>query len=767
MGDLASHILTLPVAVVLAIVFLLPALESSAFIGFIFPGEIALILGGVVASQGRVPVLAVLAAGIGGAILGDSVGYAVGSRFGRGLLDGTVGRFVKPAHLDRAEAYLAERGGKAVFFGRFTAALRVLIPGLAGMSGLRYRTFLFYNVSSAVGWGVLSVMLGYLGGNNWRHVEHIASRLGLAALALVAVGFLSGFVLRRFGTRRIARSVSAVTSCVVVQRTLARFPRTSRWLGRRLDPSDRAGLGLTVAIAVAIAATWMSLGVTQDVLGHEELALLDPRIHTWVDAHRAAGLNTFFSTATWLGAIAVTVPLLAIVGGVLARRRRSLAPVLDILVVYLGAVSLHTIVGLIAHRGRPPAADWIAPAGGWAYPSGHTSQAVAAWGIIALLVAARSTPRTRVLVGLGAATIVAVVGLSRVYLGVHWATDVLGGVAMSTAVLATWSTVRRTFLSPRATPCDIPGRPTTGFSRLTPQHRSLAMHSLTNRNRLHQFRPPQLQRTVVVIPTYNEAGNVTAVLERVRQETTGVDVLVVDDNSPDGTADLVKVHPAYVEWPLSADRSTAGAVFLLSRTTKDGLGGAYRAGFAWALERDYDAVVQMDADLSHPADRIPALLRALDTADMAVGSRYTPGGGVSNWSPSRRLISWAGNHYVRLVLGLPVHDTTAGFKAFRRGTLESIGVLDSVSNGYCFQIENTWRVVRLGLSVREVPITFVDRTVGTSKMSGSIAVEALIRVLVWRWREFRHHDTTSGQGASQDQTQPSSARRRGGRHVAA
>lgn len=477
MGDLASHILTLPVAVVLVIVFLMPALESSAFIGFIFPGEIALILGGVVASEGRVSVFAVLAAGIAGAILGDSVGYAVGKRFGRRLLEGTVGRFVKPAHLDRAEAYLAERGGKAVFFGRFTAALRVLIPGLAGMSGLRYRTFLFFNVSSAVGWGVLSVMLGYLGGSSWRQVEHIASRLGLAALALVAVGFLSGFVLRRFGTQHIARSFGAVTSSVVVQRTLARFPRTSRWLARRLDPTERAGLGLTVAIAVTIAATWMFLGVTQDVLGHEELALLDPRIHTWVDAHRVAGLNTFFSAATWLGANAVTVPVLVIVGGVLARHRRSLAPVLGIVVVYLGAVFLHAIVGLLAQRGRPPAADWIAPAGGWAYPSGHTTQAVAAWGIIALLVAARSAPRARVLIGLGAATIVAVVGFSDVYLGVHWATDVLGAVAMSTAVLATWSTARRTVLSSRTTPSDTPGRETTGSAGATPQDRSLAMHS--------------------------------------------------------------------------------------------------------------------------------------------------------------------------------------------------------------------------------------------------------------------------------------------------
>ena len=194
---IASHILTLPGWLALLVVFALPALESSAFVGFIFPGEVALILGGVIASQGRVSLAAVLAAAIAGAIVGDTVGYAVGRRYGRGILDSTLGRFVKASHLDRAEAYLAERGGKAVFFGRFTAALRVLIPGLAGMSGLRYRTFLAYNAASAVGWGTLSVLLGYLGGSNWRHVEQIASRTGLGALVLAAAVIAATILLRR------------------------------------------------------------------------------------------------------------------------------------------------------------------------------------------------------------------------------------------------------------------------------------------------------------------------------------------------------------------------------------------------------------------------------------------------------------------------------------------------------------------------------------------------------------------------------------------
>jgi dolichol-phosphate mannosyltransferase len=233
-------------------------------------------------------------------------------------------------------------------------------------------------------------------------------------------------------------------------------------------------------------------------------------------------------------------------------------------------------------------------------------------------------------------------------------------------------------------------------------------------------------RAVVVVPTYNEAGNIITLLDRIRRAVPEIDVVVVDDNSPDGTAALVTAHPSYAD----------GQVSLLSRTTKDGLGAAYRAGFGWALDRGYDDIVQMDADLSHPAERIPALLETLEVADVAVGSRYVPGGQVSNWPLGRQLISWWGNLYVRLVLGLAVHDMTAGFKAFRREALVRIGAVDSSSNGYCFQVENTWRAARRGMRIGEVPITFTDRSVGTSKMSTSIVAEALWRVLAWRWAEL-------------------------------
>lgn len=232
---------------------------------------------------------------------------------------------------------------------------------------------------------------------------------------------------------------------------------------------------------------------------------------------------------------------------------------------------------------------------------------------------------------------------------------------------------------------------------------------------------PNGTRSIVVVPTYNEAQTIVVLLDAIRDAAPDVDVLVVDDNSPDGTARIVLDH---------------GGAYVLQRAEKSGLGTAYRAGFAWAIGRGYDVVAQMDADLSHPPDRLPALIAALSDADVAVGSRYAPGGGIDAWTRLRRLISACGNFVARVVLGLHTRDVTAGYKAFRRSALADIDVMNSLSDGYCFQIENAWRAERGGLRVAEVPITFTDRTLGTSKMSKRIVIEALLRVVRWRLREL-------------------------------
>jgi dolichol-phosphate mannosyltransferase len=240
-------------------------------------------------------------------------------------------------------------------------------------------------------------------------------------------------------------------------------------------------------------------------------------------------------------------------------------------------------------------------------------------------------------------------------------------------------------------------------------------------------------RTLVVIPTYNEAESIGGLVEQVLAARQDLDVLVVDDGSPDGTADLVK--KAMVGEP---------RLHLLERTAKEGLGAAYRAGFAWGMERGYDALVEMDADMSHPPERLPALLDGLAGADLVIGSRYVPGGSTVNWSPLRKLISHGGNTYVQLALGLPVHDATAGYRAYRAEVLEALPVEAVASTGYCFQIEMAHRAWQEGFRIVEVPITFTERVSGVSKMSRQIVAEALLRVAQWaltggRRRARRHH----------------------------
>lgn len=197
MTAVMAHLFLVPAWVALLTVFALPALESSVFLGFVFPGEVALLLGGVIASHGRLPVWAVLVAGIGGAIVGDAVGYLVGRRWGRPLLDSTVGRLVRADHLDRAEAALARRGGGAVFIGRFTLALRVLVPGLAGMARMPYRRFAVFNVAGAVVWGALVVLAGYLAGNSWQSMGHLLTGVSAAITVVVVAVWVVAAAARR------------------------------------------------------------------------------------------------------------------------------------------------------------------------------------------------------------------------------------------------------------------------------------------------------------------------------------------------------------------------------------------------------------------------------------------------------------------------------------------------------------------------------------------------------------------------------------------
>jgi dolichol-phosphate mannosyltransferase len=246
-------------------------------------------------------------------------------------------------------------------------------------------------------------------------------------------------------------------------------------------------------------------------------------------------------------------------------------------------------------------------------------------------------------------------------------------------------------------------------------------------------------RYLIVLPTYNERENLPRMVDAIAAVREALpmpgDVLVVDDGSPDGTGDVANELTAQHPW-----------VSVLHRTEKRGLGPAYLAGFAWALERRYTHIIEMDCDLSHPAAALPAMLAASADADLVLGSRYTTGGGVEGWPLSRKLISRGGCAYARIVLGVGIRDLTGGFKCFRRWVLESLDLSNVRAGGYAFQIELTYRTLRMGGRVVEIPITFVDRAHGESKMSRAIVLEAVRQVPALRIRAARGRLTEGSSG---------------------
>lgn len=248
------------------------------------------------------------------------------------------------------------------------------------------------------------------------------------------------------------------------------------------------------------------------------------------------------------------------------------------------------------------------------------------------------------------------------------------------------------------------------------------------------FSREPVRRIVVLIPTYDEAESIERQVAGVRSTCPQVDVLVIDDASPDGTG---RIADALAE----ADEQ----IHVLHRPGKDGLGRAYLDGFAWALDAGYDTVVEMDADGSHRPEDLPPLLAAAPEADLVIGSRWVAGGAIENWPVRREALSVGANQYTRLLLNMPVMDATAGFRVYRAETLRRIGLDDVASQGYCFQVDLTWRVVREGLRVVEVPIRFVERESGHSKMSRDIIAESLRNVTAWgvRYRYDQARRATS------------------------
>jgi membrane protein DedA with SNARE-associated domain/membrane-associated phospholipid phosphatase len=434
LASVTDRILSLDGWVALAIVFFIPALESSAFLGFIFPGEIAVLLGGVLASRGRAPLPAVIVAAVAGAIIGDSIGYAVGRRWGHQILRG-AGRRIPilrhriDEHLESATAYVNRRGAVAVFLGRFTAALRVMVPGLAGMSGMPYGAFALFNVLGGVLWGTAFVLLGYFAGSAWERAAGDASKIGLGLLLLVLAALVGGRLLRglREGGEPLPERLAAVAPVAWVR---GRMPRGSSWLARRVDTGSPRGFAWSVVVLAGAICGWVFVGLTQDVLAHEEAVLSDPEVMRFVVAHRAAWATAMMRSVTWLGSNAVLIPLVVAIGAWALLRKRSWRWVALLSVALLGANVWYGTAKSLVRRARPPVSLHLMHVSGFAFPSGHATSAIAVWGMLAFLLSRGTTSKQQAAIWAGAVVIVSAVATSRIYLGVHWWTDVVGGLAL-------------------------------------------------------------------------------------------------------------------------------------------------------------------------------------------------------------------------------------------------------------------------------------------------------------------------------------------------
>lgn len=407
--------------------------EAGAFVGLVLPGETALLLGGALAATGRLSLPVVLVVGIAAALVGDTVGYEVGRLSGGRLRTTRVGRLIGARRWDVAEGFVARRGGYAVAAGRWVGVARALVPALAGATRMRYRTFLLWNAAGGVTWAAAVVLAGYAAGASWRHVAHLVGRVG--AISAAVLGLAAALTLAARWVLRHPDQVRGAAHRVTRLAAVRRLVGAISWSGQQLDPRTATGLVLTAGLAT-LTATAAAFAVVYDaVLDGNGVAGLDRPVHDWLAAHREPDLTTAMRILTDLGGTPVLIAVAVLLAALAGRHARSWRPVLLVAATALGS-TLITVSGKAAvHRGRPSEA--VAAAGGYSFPSGHSLNSAAIYGIGAVLVwqLARRR-RTKVWTAAATVLLVLLVGLSRLYLGVHWLTDVLAGYALALGWLA-------------------------------------------------------------------------------------------------------------------------------------------------------------------------------------------------------------------------------------------------------------------------------------------------------------------------------------------
>lgn len=438
LGGLLDAILNLASPWGYLLIGLLAALEAAAFLGLVIPGETAMLLGGVLVANGNAELGVMMAAASTGAVLGDSLGYEIGRRFGGPLRRSRVGQRIGEKRWQQAEDYVRRRGGRAVFLGRFVGVLRALVPAIAGAARMPYRTFLPYNAAGGVLWASAFVFAGYLAGNSYQRIADVAGRAGLL-LAIVLVTAAAIVLAARWVARhpdRAARPLLRVWHAPPIQRLADRYSRQVAFLADRLRPGAALGLLLTAQLAL-LAALGAAFGaILDDVVRSEELISIDGPVASFVVAHREPWLTNLLEIATWAGSVVVLVPVLTIVGLCLRRTTRSWQPLLFLAAGLAGAIALSTVIKLAVGRPRPNAGALV-DALGYAFPSGHATAATAGWLSVAIMLSGLTKRWARKVTMITAALLIAaLVGLSRVYLGVHQPTDVLGGWALGSLWIA-------------------------------------------------------------------------------------------------------------------------------------------------------------------------------------------------------------------------------------------------------------------------------------------------------------------------------------------